>query len=141
MMSMSVQRPKKRCAHALSFDRRSVTLPSNQLQRWRRGKNCASDRRSAGQRGIVHVCPTPTVNYAPSQQIPPHSSNEPLFSCWAFWLRPGTEITHSSRRERSQGSTSVASHPHRPSLPPLCPEQKKTTHTNGSAVSYKSIAA
>lgn len=106
---MSVERPKL-CADTLPFDRWAVIHPSGSFSEEEEEEIHWRGLRSRWQQCTVHILPTPMVNYThTSQQIPHHSSNESLFSCWAFgfWRdRNHTEL----QREHGQGFTSVASH-------------------------------
>lgn len=103
--------------------------------RRRRWKSAPGAWGLAGSSALLHILPTPMVNYThTSKQIPRHSSNESLFSCWAFGFWRDRNPTAELQRERSQGFTSVTSHT------PLSQKKKKkqpTMCTNGSGLVTK----
>lgn len=107
--------------------------------RRRRWKSAPGAWGLAGSSALLHILPTPMVNYThTSKQIPRHSSNESLFSCWAFGFWRGRNPTAELQRERSQGFTSVTSHT------PLSQKKKEKATNNVHQrqwISYKSNAA
>lgn len=104
---------------AASLRRRTRSRRRRRRRKGRRWKSAPGSGDLAGSSAPPHPPPppphpptTPTMlNYThTSQQIPHHSSNDSLFSCWAFGFWRDRNPRAELQRERSQGFTSVTSH-------------------------------